>query len=173
MTNGHSFQKTYDITWTLCIRVQRHRHSAVQWSGNLKVWPTNGFTGARDAICILKCHWLEFCTSLPESASAWCFLPSSDWGNIGFTWTDFWLIIICFWLFIHFKFVVSISSTYPCESVSWLVGWSVTLSTVLVSLGSYRASVDHGTWYIFWMLWPTAFRCQFPKYTFRKCIFYV
>ena len=30
----------------------------------------------------------------------------------------------------------------------------------------YRATVNHGRWYIFWKLWPTTFRLWFPKSIF-------
>ena len=35
----------------------------------------------------------------------------------------------------------------------------------------YRASVDKGTWYIFWKLWPTAFRLWFFQSVFFKPYF--
>ena len=33
-----------------------------------------------------------------------------------------------------------------------------------MSLDRHRAPVDHGTWYIFWKLWPTAFNFLRPKF---------
>lgn len=56
-----------------------------------------------------------------------------------------------------------IAGTYPCQHFQ--------LSTVSVLLDCFRASVDHGTWYIFRKLWPTAFRVRLPKYIFTKCEF--
>ena len=44
-------------------------------------------------------------------------------------------------------------------------------STLCRCLDRYRASMDHGTWCIFWQLWPTAFRLWFPQGIFPKCIF--
>ena len=38
----------------------------------------------------------------------------------------------------------------------------------LDALDRYRAPVDHGTWYIFWKLWLTAFRLWFPKYILQS-----
>ena len=59
---------------------------------------------------------------------------------------------------------VCISSTYPGQLVGWFVSGShFQISTV---------SADHGTWYIFWKLWPTAFRLWFPKLFFPKYIFW-
>ena len=59
---------------------------------------------------------------------------------------------------------VCISSTYPGQLVGWFVSGShFQISTV---------SADHGTWYIFWKLWPTAFRLLFPKLIFLKYIFW-
>ena len=59
---------------------------------------------------------------------------------------------------------VSISITYPGQLVGWFVSGShFQISTV---------SADHGTWYIFWKLWPTAFRLLFPKLIFLKYIFW-
>ena len=34
-----------------------------------------------------------------------------------------------------------------------------------------KASVDDGTWYIFWKLWPIAFSLLFWKYNLPKCVF--
>ena len=46
---------------------------------------------------------------------------------------------------------------------SWLFGQSIRHTfiffTVSVSLNHYRATADHGMSYVFWKLWPTAFRC--------------
>ena len=36
------------------------------------------------------------------------------------------------------------------------------------SLDRYRALFDHGVSYIFWKLWPTAFRFRFPKVNLGK-----
>ena len=44
-------------------------------------------------------------------------------------------------------------------------------STLCRCLDRYRAFVDHGTWCIFWQLWPTDFRLWFPQGIFPKCIF--
>ena len=44
----------------------------------------------------------------------------------------------------------------------------------LVSLDRQRASVDHGTWYVFWKLWPTDFifaKCIFQSVIFRTAFF--
>ena len=62
---------------------------------------------------------------------------------------------------------------FRCTSSTYqLVGQSVSHTFKFpLCLCHYRASVDKGTWYIFWKLWPTAFRLRFPKCIFPKCTF--
>ena len=62
---------------------------------------------------------------------------------------------------------VSISRTYPEE----LVGWSIRWLLILSDFHCVGVSGLSQTSYIFWKLWPTAFRRWFTKRIFPKCIF--
>ena len=61
------------------------------------------------------------------------------------------------------EYMVCVSS----NPIWWFFSRRVSISSITYpgqSFVRYRASVDHGTWYIFiWMLWPTALRLHFPK----------
>ena len=66
------------------------------------------------------------------------------------------------------------SSIFRCVRCSIGPSVRITFRFPLVSLDRNhrnRASVDHGTWYISWKPWPTAFRLRLPTSIFPKCIF--
>ena len=85
-------------------------------------------------------------------------LQQNHFSNLFFSWWWWcWSVCLSVWLWHKAEWVddsgrsfrcLSISSTYPVESVRWS---HFQISTVSVSLDPHRAFLDHGMLYILWM----------------------
>ena len=114
-----------------------------------------------------SCPW-HFQISMSMSVSLDCYRASVDhgmWYIFQKLWpTDFDLLKVYFPK-------VCFPKVYFSKVCFPKVYFSVSMS---VSLDCYRASVDHGMWYIFQKLWPTdfdLFKVYFPKVCFPKVYF--